>query len=115
MIFFIHELILFVGYKTFFRFKMATLEKLVRTVEALKLHQTPSISFDETMTLVFKHYFFFAFFNAYYFYVQRFINFSCSGSNRCNFKFNLLSVGLILNGNQKSSTVQYSTVQYSTV
>ena len=34
---------------------MATLEKLVRTVEALKLHQTPSISFDETMTLVLKN------------------------------------------------------------
>ena len=29
---------------------MATLEKLVRTVEALKLHQTPSVSLDETMT-----------------------------------------------------------------
>jgi hypothetical protein len=29
---------------------MATLEKLVRTVEALKLHQAPSASFDETMT-----------------------------------------------------------------
>ena len=29
---------------------MATLEKLVRTVEALKLHQTPTISLDETMT-----------------------------------------------------------------
>jgi len=29
---------------------MATLEKLVRTVEALKLHQTPSVALDETMT-----------------------------------------------------------------
>ena len=29
---------------------MATLEKLVRTVEALKLHQTPSVSLDETMS-----------------------------------------------------------------
>ena len=28
---------------------MATLEKLVRTVEALKLHQTPSVAVDETM------------------------------------------------------------------
>ena len=28
---------------------MATLEKLVRTVEALKLHQTPSVTVDETM------------------------------------------------------------------
>ena len=29
--------------------EMATLEKLVRTVEALKLHQTPSVTVDETM------------------------------------------------------------------
>jgi hypothetical protein len=29
---------------------MVTLEKLVRTVEVLKLHQAPSASFDETMT-----------------------------------------------------------------
>ena len=30
---------------------MATLEKLVRTVEALKLHQSPSsLALDETMT-----------------------------------------------------------------
>ncbi len=32
--------------------RMATLEKLVRTGEALKLHQAPSASFDEPMTLV---------------------------------------------------------------
>ena len=31
------------------RANMATLEKLVRTVEALKLHQTPSVTVDETM------------------------------------------------------------------